>query len=277
MKHLFIINRALLICFAIACASTSHADMMISPVRVMMDDANKTATMILRNTSNGSRTYRLSWEDKRGKVDGSYEVVADTEQWPSAKDMIRLSPRQVTVGPGENQTIRFSWRPPANLPTGEYRSHLLMRVVPDVSEPSAIFGTEQAEEGIGIQINMQMSFSLPIVVRHSTAAPQVSLESVQALPAEEGETMGLQVTFNRAGEASSFGTVIVEMQRDSDSPVEVIGTHRDLSIFPEVDQRTITVTLRDANIPAGATVRVAYVGSDEYDGITWAERVFKTQ
>ena len=88
--------------------------MLISPTRVMVDQENRSATMTLRNSSSGSRTYRLSWEDKRATEEGSYTEVPEGEAWPSAQELIRFSPRQITVGPGENQTVRFSFRPPTD-------------------------------------------------------------------------------------------------------------------------------------------------------------------
>lgn len=258
-------------------SSTAHADMLVSPVRVLMDDDNRSATLVLRNPSDGSRTYRLSWEDKRAKENGGYTAVSEDEEWPSAKDMVRLSPRQITVGPRENQTVRFSWRPPADLPAGEYRSHVLLEVIPDISEPTATLGGEIPEDGVGIQVFMQMSFSIPVVVRHDTDTPEVSIGEVKAVPLGDGEQLGLELTFNRAGNASSYGKVSVEMQRDTDSPVEKIGEFGDLSIFQEIEKRKITVALRDTQIPSGAWVRIAYEGQNEYQGVLWAEKVFQAK
>ncbi len=277
MRHKQLLMKSILFSLALWLwlSSTAYADMLISPTRVLMDDANHSATLVLRNPSDGSRTYRLSWQDKRANENGGYTMITEDEEWPSAKDMIRLSPRQITVGPKENQTVRFSWRPPADLPSGEYRSHLLLQVIPDISEPSATIGIDGPKEGVGINVRMQMSFSIPVVVRHDTDAPQVSIKDVKAVPAKDEKHLGLELTFNRAGNASSYGRVRVEMQRNVDSPVEQIGEYGELSIYQEVNQRKITIPLRDASIPEGALVRVAYEGLNEYKGILWAEKVFQ--
>lgn len=267
--------KPLLFSLAVWLSSAVHADMLISPTRVFMDDDNTSATLVLRNPSEGSRTYRLSWQDKRANEDGSYSMITDGEEWPSAKEMVRLSPRQITVGPNENQTVRFSWRPPADLAAGEYRSHLLLQVIPDISEPTATLGGEGPKDGVGIQVFMQMSFSIPVVVRHGTDAPNITIGEVKAVPTKNKDHLGLELVFNRAGNASSFGRVLVEMQRNADSPVEQIGQYGELSIFQELDQRRITIPLREARIPEGALVRVAYEGLNEYQGILWAEKVFQ--
>ncbi len=267
--------RSLFFCLSVWFGSAAWGDMLISPTRVLMDDANTSATLVLRNPSEGPRTYRLSWQDKRANENGGYSMIEEGEEWPSAKEMVRLSPRQITVGSGENQTVRFSWRPPADLPAGEYRSHLLLQVIPDISEPTATLESEGPQEGVGVQVFMQMSFSIPVVVRHDTQAPEVTIGSVKAVPTNDKDHMGLELVLNRSGKASSFGKVSVEMQRDANSPVEQIGQYGELSIFQEVRQRKVTIPLRDARIPSGALVRVAYEGLNEYKGVLWAEKVFQ--
>ena len=238
-----------------------------------MDESNRSATLVLRNPSDGPRTYRLLWEDKRAREDGGYTMIEEGEEWPSAQEMVRFSPRQITVGAGENQTVRFSFRPPADLPTGEYRSHLLLQVIPEISEPTATLGAEGPQDNVGVKVFMQMSFSIPIVVRHGTDVPQVSIEDIKAVPVKDGKQLALEVTFNRAGNASSYGKVSVQMQRDTDSPVEQVGEHGELSIYPEVGKRKVTIALRDGGIPEGALVRIAYEGIKEYQGILWDEKV----
>ena len=274
------INRSMWFIFAamILCLSISaNADMMISPTRVYMDQDNRSATMTLRNDSEGPRTYRLSWEDKRATENGSYTNITKGEEWPSAKALIRFSPRQITVGPGENQTVRFSFRPPADLQSGEYRSHLLLQVIPDISEPSATIERAAPEEGVAVKMFMQMSFSIPTIVRYNISSPQVSIQNVKAVPVENGERLGLELTLAHAGGASSFGNVTVEMQRNADTPVEEIGRYKDLSVYPELDRRKIFIPLREKALPRGAVVRVAYEGAKESQGTLWAEKVFKTE
>jgi len=257
--------------------SQAYAEMLISPTRVMVDQQSRSATMTLRNTSNGPRTYRLSWEDKRATEQGSYTEVPTGEAWPSAQELIRFSPRQITVGPGENQTVRFSFRPPSDLASGEYRSHLLLEVIPDISEPTSTLEGPGPGGNIGIQIFMQMSFSIPVVARYNTGVPQVTIGEVKAIPVNSGNGLGLELTFNREGDSSSFGNVTVEMQKDTNSEVELIGKYEELSIFREVNKRRITIPLRDKSIPKGAVVRIAYEGKNEYKGTLWAEKVFKTE
>lgn len=260
-------------------SSMSQADLMISPLRVVMDDSNRTATLTLRNSGKGPRTYRLGWVEQRMDDMGIYHKLEDGVHNPTgASEMIRFSPRQVTVGAGENQTVRLNYRPPAGLPVGEYRSHLLFQVLAEVSEPAGSFEIDGGADGIKMKLDMQMSFSLPVIVRQGVEPPAVAITDVSVLaPAQPGEGPGLGVKLSRKGQGSSFGRLVVEAQTDERSPVEMIGVLSDIAVFSEAGERRITVPLKNIPIPKGAWIRVAYEGTQEFQGRVWDERVFQNR
>lgn len=273
LKHL-----VSLIVFWLMAATPAWSDMLISPTRALMDAQNRSATLILRNTADGARTYRLSWQDKRVNAEGDYEMVQEGENWPSAAGMIRFSPRQITVGPGENQTVRLNFRPPAGLEPGEYRSHLLLQVIGEESEPSGVIEmNDPGREGVGFRLFMQMSFSIPVIARYQVSEPDINIADVDVIPASGNQNMRLAVALDRQGESSGFGRLVVEMQKDANSPVEMIGLQKEVHVFHEVDRKVVRVPLRDAAIPKGAWIRVAYEGIAEYEGRLWGEKIFQSK
>lgn len=272
--------RLLIVVLSIGAAPGINADMLISPTRAILNDDLRSAELTLRNTSDGARTYRLGWQDKK-VVDarGAYEPVEENEAFPSASGMVRFSPRQIIVGPGENQTVRLSYRPSADIEPGEYRSFLHLQVVSEESEPTSVMSMEDAGgEGVNFKLFMQMSFSIPVVVRHETSPPNVKITDVKVLPGEgESRRMALEVRIARQGESSSFGQVIVEAQETPQSPVVLIGKRDELSIFPEMKERIVRVPLNAGGVPAGSWIRVAYEGAAEYTGTLWDERIFQSK
>jgi len=271
-------NLVSLIVFWLMAAAPAWSDMLISPTRALMDAENRSATLILRNTADGARTYRLSWQDKRVNAEGDYEMVQEGEDWPSAAEMIRFSPRQITVGPGENQTVRLNFRPPADLAPGEYRSHLLLQVISEESEPSGVIEMDDpGREGVGFRLFMQMSFSIPVIARYQVSEPNINIADVDVIPASGNQNMRLVVALERQGESSGFGRLVVEMQKDANSPVEVIGLQKEVHVFHEVNRKMVRVPLRDAAIPKGAWIRVAYEGIAEYEGRLWDEKIFQSK
>lgn len=256
----------------------ASSDMLISPTRAMMDEDDRSATFTLRNTSDGSRTYRLSWEDKKSDSFGGLQKVSDDEEWPSLEGMVRFSPRQIKVGAGENQTVRLSFRPPSDLAKGEYRSHLLLQVVAEESEPTSVVNMEHPDvKGATIQLFMQTSFSIPVVARYEVSPPNVTIADIEVVPASGERNMALRVTLEKDGNSSSYGDLVVEMQKDQGSPVETIGRRAGLNIFHELNRRVVEVPLRDKSIPSGSWIRIAYEGIEEYGDILWDERIFQSK
>ncbi|MDX5299884.1 MAG: hypothetical protein LPK85_13165, partial [Gammaproteobacteria bacterium] len=185
---------------------------------------------------------------------------------------------QITVGPGENQTVRLNYRAPAGLAAGEYRSHLLFQVLPDVSEPVGSMDVDGGAQGISMKLHMQMSFSLPVIVRQAVEPPAVAIADVSVQPPSDAQSgPGLGVKLSRKGSASSFGRLLVEMQIDENSPVEMIGVLNDIAVFSEAEERRVTVPLKNIQIPRGAWIRVAYEGTQEFQGRVWDEKVFQNR
>ncbi|MDZ4261215.1 MAG: hypothetical protein U1B30_02660 [Pseudomonadota bacterium] len=260
-----------------------RADVLVSPQRVSLDDDKRSATVILRNPSAGPRTYRLEWIEQRMSEDGVYSAYKEGEEQKhaSASPYLRLSPRQITVQPNSNQSIRVEFKPGKEMKPGEYRSHLIFRVVEELSEPVSVqkIVGEGDNKGMTLMVSMQMSVAIPVVVRHQvTETPQVKIASVEVVPATEPEQpLQLAVLMESKGLVGCIGRVSVDMQRNAGAAVERIGSADNISIFAEVGKRLLVVNLRDSSIPAGAWVRVAYEGIDEYAGILWDEKVFQVK
>ncbi len=259
---------------------SAQADVLVSPLRVHLDEKNQTAAVIVRNPSDGPRTYRLEWIEQRMTEGGTYIKYKEGEevQHRPASPYLRVSPRQVTVPAGSNQSVRVNYRPVNNMLPGEYRSHLLFSVVPDLSEPFSVQKIDKGD-GITLELSMQLSIAIPVVVTHQlTEVPQVTIAEVEPLPATAlGQSAQLAVLIQRSGMGGSIGRVVVDMQVDSEAPVERIGLADNISVYAEMDQRRLVLKLRDQQIPPGAWLRVAYEGTAEYKGVLWAEQVFQTR
>ena len=118
--------------FVLTGLQIAQADLFISPLRIVFDDATNAAEVILVNQSVETKTYRISWVEKIALPDGTYEDFEPDPEFIGASSLVRFSPRQVTLGPREVQQIRLSLNREADLPSGEYRSHLTFT---EVGEP----------------------------------------------------------------------------------------------------------------------------------------------
>lgn len=282
LQSLYAVLRLGLLCFGLVLQATSaHAEMLVSPVRLLLQEPGETANFILRNPSNGPRTYRLEWieqEQTRNGVGARIEGGAPVHH-PQASPHLRFTPRQITVEPNSNQIVRVSFRPEGDLKPGEYRSHLLFRVIPEISEPVATQQLSSGESKVSLQLDMQMSIAVPVVVRYQMPnPPEVRITEITPRPASANEQAAqLTVLLKLNGQVSSFGRVTVDLQTTRDAPVERIGLLENISVFPDVGERQLLISLRDRTFPPGAFIRVAYEGTAEYRGTVWHEQVLQVR
>lgn len=264
-----------LICAAVFLTSLAHADIMISPTRAVLDVNNPRATLTLRNPSNVARAYRLSWTERRMDSAGQLVRLKEGENPRSAAGLVRFSPRRVVVEPGQLQTIRLDFRPSADLNPGEYRSHLVIGLEPQQSGTKMI---DDVHEGMSVQLQALISFSLPVIVRHGAGSAQVAIVSVtpEQIAHEQSTLPALRVTMSRAGEFSTYGNLVVYQQLEANAPVTEIGRAGNVVIYDEASQGTHLVPLNeDVDLRAGSWIRLTYQGTEQQEGTVFAEQVFR--
>jgi fimbrial chaperone protein len=263
-----------LLAFLAVCgwAHTAHADLTITPVRVVFEGRDRSATIELINTTRTTNTYRMKWMDMKMGPSGRYELLPADETDPnSVSKMVIFSPRQVTIEPNGHQTVRLSLRRPADLPPGEYRSHLgmvrLAKQGPEKPDDNA--------KGIEMEMRINLGFSIPVIVRSgedpdlkiSLNNPKLGMSKDEKNPAPE-----LTIDLRRdAGKFSTNGTLVVYWT-PANGQEKPIGGLNNLTLYPELQTRTVHIPLKEA--PSNGSVRVEYVGKFEIDGKKLAEKTF---
>jgi P pilus assembly chaperone PapD len=263
-------------------ALTAQADILISPQRAVLTDNARQAVISLHNPGSVPRAYKLTWVERQVTEDGQVISLKDGENPRSITSMVRFSPRSVTVDPGQTQTVRLDYRPPANLKPGEYRSHL--RIGTDqISDKNGISqGTEVMrggnKDGLSFRIEAMMSFSVPIFVRHGLGSAEVRISAIEHIVdrSNRNNAPALKVTLSRSGEFSSYGRLAVYQQLDANSPVELIGEAGSVAIYTEVnrDERVVNLNPEKRLVP-GSWLRVSYEGVGEERGKVFAEQAFQ--
>lgn len=175
-------------------------DLSVTPTAVLFDGRTRTQEIWLRNTGKDSALYRLSLLHLRMTEQGSLEEVPTFPA--SAAAMLRFSPRQITIGPGESQLVRVQLRRPENLPDGDYHVHLLFRAVPpeeEVTKPA----TEELKS-VQVQFIAIPGVSIPIIVRQGASKLNLVLENAQITG---DENRMFQVTLIQNGKFGLRGTL----------------------------------------------------------------------
>jgi len=252
-------------------AQEANAQLLISPLRVIFEGRDRSATVIVTNQSDQAATYRLEWQEKTATPDGQYVDIAEpTPEMQVSSPYIRFSPRQVTLAPGEQQQVRLALRRPADLRAGEYRSHLAFVVIDERQRRAA---RQSAGEGAAIRVFMNLGFAIPIIVRHGDGRPGVSLAGAE-LNVDELNRLGLKVQLKQEGNFSTYGRLRVYWRQNQNTQEREIGLLQNVAVYPDVDSREATVLLSQQQLPPGI-LRVAFQGADEYAGRVWFDQSFQ--
>jgi fimbrial chaperone protein len=229
------------------------ADLMLYPTRVVMEKNQRAAQVEIVNRGTKPETYRISLVNRRMSETGEIVEVKEAQAGEQfATDMVRYSPRQVTLQPGVAQTVRINVRKPADLATGEYRSHLQFDRVPDVAGQSDIESLAKPEEGqIAIVLQALIGASIPVIVRHGETSVAAKLENL-AIEAPQAETPALLAfSIHREGNRSLYGDLFAEFTPAGGKPIEVAKVNG-VAVYVPNDLRKSRLPLK---LPEGMSLK----------------------
>ncbi len=260
-----------LIAAALLASPTAEANLTIAPTRVLLTDRERSTTVTVANPTTQTRTYRIEWLVQRMNENGTYTPFEPGPNEVTLSSMIRHSPKRVTVPAGGHQKVRLQLRAPADLPAGEYRSHLLFKV-----EPLAPSERDDADSGAGatVKVHVNLSFSIPVIYRRGSAEANISLEEIAFQRTDKGEYQ-MVVLLSRSGDSSSFGRIEIYLNRGGNSREELVGQLRSVSVFADSPRRRLSIPLSIDALGAGDVVRFIYKGEAEFAGKVWAEKSFR--
>lgn len=197
-----------------------------SPQRIIMGDRERTVTLRLSNRGDETGVYRVDMSDVIYNDDGSISHARTVPPgFPSARPFIRFSPRQVRLAPGESQIVRVLARTPADLPSGEYRVHAVLRQLPNV-------GGNQPSSGAVVSggVGISQGVALPILIQRGDTSARGGLRSA----VRNGGTVDL--TLWREGNRSLY--VDLAAYRGAVSPETRVGFVRGVAVpVPNLTRR----------------------------------------
>lgn len=222
MKKTFSI--AALVLVSLLGARTASADLMLYPTRVVLENKQRAAQVEMINRGDKPETYRISLVNRRMTETG--EIVEARQAEPGeqfADEMVRYSPRQVTLQPGVSQTVRLSVRKPAELAAGEYRSHLQFDRLPDVEGEASLENSARTDNRqLSVMLKALVGASIPVIVRHGETAAQVVLDELAIeAPVARDQPPLLAFAIRRDGNRSVYGNLLAEFTPNGGKTVAV--------------------------------------------------------
>lgn len=186
---------------AVLLVSGGGADALnFTPTRVVFEGQQRTATLRIFNPRNVPERISITWLAMRMTEDGRIKQVDDpakADDLNPARDYVLFAPRQAIIPPQSAQIIRLLLRAPADLPDGEYRSHIMVS-----QQPRELPEQQLRSDGLSVRINSVVSTTLPVIVRKGDLDAEVSVESAEIVQIK-GKTY-LQTVVSREGERSVY-------------------------------------------------------------------------
>ncbi len=250
-----IINNVLILLVAVN--ATAAGNLMLFPTRAIFDKNRRSMQIDLTNSGNETVTYRLSLENKRMTVNGQF--VPAEPALPGelhADKILQFSPRQIELAPGAGQTVRIILRKPADLPIGEYRSHLVFSRLPPAAP--IVSGDKKKSKQIGIKLIPLIGASIPVIVQNGETSASIALTDLKYLRTKNKEAPTLEVSIERTGNRSVYGDFVVKYKSPKGVEKEVANI-LGVAVYSPYPKRIAKISLQpDLDYVSGGKILISF-------------------
>lgn len=270
--------------------ATPGAFLNITPKRLTFDRNRRNGTIFILNQGTEAVTVDLSIGDRVMLPDGQIfpaedaarreDVKAAVDQLKSARDMVQVSPRRVTLQPGRPQTVRVRLGALPDPADGEHRSHLTVTTIPPRDAGTT---PEAAAAGAPSQLSFQIvavyGLSIPLIVRPGDADVRATIEGAHiessapsATPSPEKRGPLVAFDLVRQGTSSAYGNFEVRVVGERRG-AEPLGVVRGVAVYPEIARRAVRIPLSRGPSP-GEKLEVTFTDDDTSPGKVIAKAAF---
>jgi hypothetical protein len=240
---------------------------------VVFEGQKRTQDLNLANTGIDTAKYNVSVINYRMREDGSFEeiTVPDTGQNFADKNL-RFFPRTVTLAPNEGQVVKMQLTKTETLSPGEYRSHVYFRAVP---KQTALGSTEVKNDSstIGVKLIPIFGITIPVIIRIGESTMKVNLSDLKMNIVNDTIPV-LQFAFNRTGNMSVYGDILVE-HISPKMVITQVGTVRGIAVYTPNSVRRFQMELdRKANVDYhNGNLKITYTSQSETKAEKYTETV----
>ena len=251
--------------------ANAAGQLMVSPTRIVFEGNERTQKVNLINNGSETGRYRISFVRRKMTEDGKFEEVSENEPGMYSDDIVRFSPRQVTLQPGQSQTVRLMLRKKRDMQDGEYRSHMLFQSLPDPATSDINILTDNNSTGLTVQLIPVVGITIPVIVRQGKLSSTVSLsdfELKQANTVKAENTLSFKI--NREGNSSAYGDFRVYFIPKGGEAV-VVAQVNGLAVYTPLASRSVDIRLQtpsNLNLSNGE-LHITFLepGKDETTGL----------
>jgi len=272
-RSVFLFSGLIILSIFTPSLATAQGNLLITPRRVVFEGQKRTQDLNLANTGIDTAKYNVSVINYRMREDGSFEEITVPDAGQNFADKnLRFFPRTVTLAPNEGQVVKMQLTKTETLSPGEYRSHVYFRAVP---KQTALGSTEVKKDSstIGVKLIPIFGITIPVIIRVGESTTKVNLSEVK-LEFINDTIPRLQFAFNRTGNMSVYGDILVEHI----SPATVItqvGTVRGIAVYTPNSVRRFQMELdKNAKVDFhSGNIKITYFSQSDTKPEKYAEAV----
>ena len=251
--------------------------LMVSPTRIVFEGGDRTKQITLINNGSETGRFRISFVRRNMNQNGKIVAVDEDEPGKYSDEMIRFSPRQVTLAPGQSQTVRLMLRKKRDTTDGEYRSHMMFNSLPDPATSDVKTLTSNKNEGLTIELIPVVGITIPVIVRQGHLNAKVSLDDFEIKQSNTVKAQPvLSLKINRHGNMSTYGDFRVYFTPKGGKPV-VVGQVNGVAVYTSTESRILDIKLQTPGEfgLSNGELHITYLepGKDEITGLIAESRL----
>lgn len=266
MKKIWVLLLALAI-LTPQSARASSAQVMLLPTRIVMEKGDRYTTVIIKNVGNATGNMSVDLIDMSMDDAGRVMELPEGQDPYSAIPILRISPRSITLKPGDSQNVRILLRKPEGLAAGEYRSHLKVLLDNDNVEASEAIKAGAVKE-TSITVKAKLALTIPVIIRIGDTNVTTKINDLKLVRDDKGRP-SLDMTLLRTGNRSIMGDFTVN-HINASGKSELIRSFPGVPVYRSIERRHTVVPLDD--IPPGTDLshgklEVTYTAQEKEGGM----------
>ena len=250
--------------------AAGHAEVMMLPTRVVMENKDRYATVVIKNVGQAAGNFSVGLIDMQMQETGMVVPVEEgkTAEY-SAIPYVRVAPRSMTLQPGASQNVRLMLRLPEDLEPGEYRAHLKVRVE---NEDVDATGEPAQPHDVSIAVKAHLVLIIPVIFRHGDTSVSVQIDS-PSLTRDATGAPALEMYLAREGNQSAMGDISIS-HVSADGGTQLLKFFPGVPVYRPTARRLVSIPLE---IPSGVSLssgslHITYAAQEKEGGNLLAEK-----
>ena len=245
LKHLTKTLSIFIACLTMGASLNVSAlgQLMVAPTRIIFEGNERTKHVNLINNGSETGRYRITFVRRNMSPDGKIDEIEENEPGMYSDEMVRFSPRQVTLEPGQSQIVRLMLRKKRDTADGEYRSHMMFQSLPDPASTD-VSNLASNSKKVAIQLIPVVGITIPVIVRQGDLKSEVNLSNFEIKQSNTVKAQSvLSLKINREGDMSIYGDFRVYFTPKGGEPVNV-GTLNGVAVYTTTSSRNLEIKLQ---------------------------------